>query len=115
MPIRFIEVKRFQDHADIRAADYPPGAFCWTETLLQPSGLTHIAICVPMPPDRHPSERMRMLRIYRKGWAKPEGTSWEWDGDLDLPTLSPSIGVSKKPDGTYTFHGWLKAGVLEWD
>lgn len=35
------------------------------------------------------------------------GHSWEWDGDLDRPTLTPSINAG--PGG---WHGWLRQGVL---
>lgn len=44
----------------------------------------------------------------------PEGQSgqpgWDWDGDLDQPTLSPSIDTSD--GGDRRWHGWLKKGVL---
>lgn len=34
------------------------------------------------------------------------GDSWEWDGNEDAPTLSPSI------NHTGCWHGWLRAGVF---
>lgn len=42
---------------------------------------------------------------------------WEWDGNREAPTLSPSILVygDKGPDGKRgpdRWHGWIKAGVL---
>lgn len=40
--------------------------------------------------------------------------SWDWDGNLELPTLSPSIltrGGSLGKDGVC--HSFLKAGVFE--
>ena len=32
--------------------------------------------------------------------------SWEWDGDIQLPTLNPSI------HHVGCWHGWLKRGEL---
>ena len=110
--------ERYSSYKAIREAGYPPGAFCWTETYQQPElGYTHLYLGVPLPANADSFLfQMRLLRVYREGTAKPKDvTSWEWDGDEDKPTLKPSIGVGKKPDGTYTFHGWLTAGILEGD
>ena len=48
----------------------------------------------------------------------PNGHSWEWDGNEDAPTLSPSLHVIARgwpdrgiPDKTL-WHGWVKAGKL---
>ena len=42
---------------------------------------------------------------------------WTWDGDLDKPTISPSILNKTIPPGhndwIETFHGWVKGGVLQ--
>ena len=35
------------------------------------------------------------------------GATWQWDGDREAPTLTPSIDA-KRPRGGW--HGWLKAG-----
>lgn len=44
------------------------------------------------------------------------GCSWTWDGNLDRPTLTPSINCNgKAPDGTPTgcgWHGLITAGVM---
>ena len=37
------------------------------------------------------------------------GPSWEWDGELEHPTLSPSIHNTGMP---CQWHGWLRRG--EW-
>ena len=34
------------------------------------------------------------------------GASWNWDGDEDKPTLSPSLGMGGQ------WHGWVRAGEL---
>lgn len=36
--------------------------------------------------------------------------SWTWDGNLETPTLNPS--VHDQPQGVTHWHGWLRAG--EW-
>lgn len=36
-----------------------------------------------------------------------EGPSWEWDGNLSQPTLSPSV------HRVGHWHGWLRNGVWE--
>lgn len=40
-----------------------------------------------------------------------DGPSWEWDGNVDAPTLSPS--VHDMPQGVTHWHGWLRGGVWE--
>lgn len=47
---------------------------------------------------------------------KPETnkTYWEWDGNREAPTLSPSILVwGNGKDQPATWHGYLRAGKLE--
>ena len=43
--------------------------------------------------------------------------SWDWDGNIEAPTLSPSILTHTKPyvdgKGTGICHSYLKAGVFE--
>jgi Family of unknown function (DUF6527) len=46
-------------------------------------------------------------------------SGWTWDGNEQKPTMSPSWGCCPNhespvgPDGTYHWHGFLKAGVFE--
>ncbi len=44
-----------------------------------------------------------------------EDPSHEWDvtGEWPKVTLSPSIGFAKRADGSFHWHGYLKAGVFE--
>jgi hypothetical protein len=47
--------------------------------------------------------------VYHQADGKP---AWEWDGNREAPTLSPSIlvhGGKGQPD---QWHGWLRAGKL---
>lgn len=39
----------------------------------------------------------------------PNGIFWQWDGNREAPTLSPSIWHHSKPE----WHGWMRAGKLE--
>lgn len=51
------------------------------------------------------SERGDIVHLYIN---HPEKTpSWQWDGNREAPTLSPSINVIGR------WHGWLRAGKLE--
>ena len=55
---------------------------------------------------------LHILMVYLSGTpAPPQKTAWEWDGDEQNPTLSPSIacGMPKGSD----WHGHMKAGLLE--
>lgn len=43
-----------------------------------------------------------------------QSPSWEWNGDLEAPTLSPSILTKwESPKETFICHGYLRAGVFE--
>lgn len=61
--------------------------------------------------DRPGYDGLHMLPVNAPGIDKP---SWEWDGNLESPTLSPSIltreGVLGKNG---VCHSFLKAGVFE--
>lgn len=47
------------------------------------------------------------LPVDRRG--RP-GPSWEWDGNREAPTLTPSVFNSGMP---CQWHGWLRAGKWE--
>ena len=53
----------------------------------------------------------RGLPIYREGEPKPAANAWKWDGNLDAPTLEPSINALS--GGESVWHGYLRAGRLE--
>lgn len=44
--------------------------------------------------------------------SKEKSPSWDWDGNLEAPTLSPSI-LSNKDNPQLRCHSFLKAGVFE--
>lgn len=39
--------------------------------------------------------------------ARNGGAAWEWDGNVEAPTLSPSI---RHVDPACGWHGWLRSG-----
>lgn len=51
------------------------------------------------------------LPVYRAGSPAPDigMPAWEWDGNEDAPTLSPSILHHSEPP----FHGFVRAGWLD--
>lgn len=47
------------------------------------------------------------------GQAKPvEGPSWQWDGNEDKPTLSPSLWHWKNTGRPEEWHGWIRSGRM---
>ena len=96
-------MSRAHSYEEFFAAPLEPGRFWWTEEgarlMLQwgEGRAEHIYLYVDHDDDN---------------WAK-RGLVSGWDGDLDEPTLSPSIGV-KHRDGApgWAFHGFLQAGKL---
>jgi hypothetical protein len=57
----------------------------------------------------------------RYGAVFEEPQPWTFDGNIEKPTVNPSLGcypTGKKaanfgPDGVYHWHGFLRAGVFE--
>jgi hypothetical protein len=70
-------------------------------------------LCYPMQssyPNEPPIRDIIHLYIHKAGEPVTRTPSWLWDGSLDTPTLTPSIGVAM---GTpRQFHGYLTAGIL---
>lgn len=50
------------------------------------------------------------LPLYLKGTKKPPHTSWEWDGNKEKPTLSPSVW--HHGTGPREWHGFITAGRM---
>ena len=104
------------------AREYGVGAFCWRWF----NGQRYIVLCHP---DRYYTNS-RGEPITVSAWPVTPGEAhpWTWDGNLDTPTLSPSLSLqTKRPprgaDGKYLedgdweqielFHGVITGGVLE--
>lgn len=45
-------------------------------------------------------------------WIGDHADCHQWDGNLDAPTITPSILEAKWADDAPLWHGWLRAGVL---
>lgn len=59
--------------------------------------------------DGHKVGGLHMLPVSDAG-GRPQ---WAWDGNLDSPTLEPSILSRTGPDGGFVCHSFLRAGVFE--
>ena len=65
--------------------------------------------CEQVDNDGHRHRGLHMLPV-NSTWKTP---SWGFDGNLDAPTLSPSILTRSGPDGVNVCHSFLRAGVFE--
>lgn len=70
----------------------------------------------PDPNDGHRSGGLHMLPVN----TTLKSPSWDWDGNLEAPTLSPSILTRAKyytgpdtPKREFVCHSFLRAGVFE--
>ena len=52
------------------------------------------------------------LPLYMQGQPRCEGSgdSWAWNGNIEKPTLSPSILAGKSESG-HGWHGYLQDGI----
>lgn len=71
-----------------------------------PGGPTHLQIQLTAAPHFN----IGILALRGRG-TQGNGESWEWDGNLDAPTLKPSINRRSYLNNP-GWHGWLRAGVL---
>lgn len=74
------------------------GDWCWLPNESAPD-----RICVGLP--RVGAVRLRIVN----GPAPANDQVWGWNGDLEAPTLDPSIDCD---GGDAKWHGWLRDGVL---
>ena len=74
------------------------GDWCWLPDERAPE-----RICLTLP--RVGTVRLRIVH----GAAPANEQVWGWNGDLDSPTLAPSIDTDA---GDAKWHGWLRDGVL---
>jgi hypothetical protein len=93
-----------RESVNLRRLEYPlpagtevrPGDFCWEPNF------SHIYLC--LPGETH----LSAIKVCKGTDPKVERV-WVWDGNVDAPTLTPSILL---PD---LWHGYLRAGRLESD
>lgn len=87
---------------DIEAAFVPPGAVEIDVMDGVPIGLFYACPC---------GCRMTGYLPFRRGNGDASHPSWVFDGDVDRPTLSPSVHHLIR--GVTHWHGYLRAGVWE--
>ena len=78
------------------------GVFMWSDREGQRRG----GLIVTLPAG--PGAVIAHLPVRMTGEAAAAPVSWEWDGNEDAPTLSPSVWHDK-PSG---WHGWIRGGEL---
>ena len=104
MKIRFV--------ADLDALDAPerqPGDAVWLSS--GGTGVTDTATGAPVPVREHAALAYTCPGCNRPGAvsvrpAPADRQSWEWDGNVELPTLKPSLHHV----GCCGWHGYLTAG-----
>ena len=79
------------------------GDYCWAPNEQNPE---RIVLGLPIG-----TVRLRIVRGPDPG-ETPDGPVWGWDGDLERPTLTPSINSEGGPGPWYKWHGYLRAGEL---
>ena len=96
-------MSRAHSYEEFFAAPLEPGRFWWTE-----EGVTMM-----LQWGEGRAEHIHLYVDHHEGdWARPGPVSG-WDGNLDEPTLSPSIGVNHRDEVLgWAFHGFLQAGKL---
>ena len=106
---------------DCRRIDLPLDGSRWTALLEAGEGafafgtlfdgrrsMTTIMVHIPYTA-MHDS--VHTLAVHLAGESRPHEPSWQWDGNSDKPTLSPSIACGQ--DGERDWHGYMTVGRLE--
>lgn len=91
------EAGQQDEHGTIWRKDLKPGASVWLRDAVREQPAVLVFVC--------PCGCGATVRIPVKPFD-PMG--WTWDGNLERPTLSPSI---QRTTGC-RWHGWLRNGVL---
>ena len=90
--------------------NYGPGAMCW---YIGPTGRRFLRLLTP-----HQNREQEYVSLPVKPY-EGQMASWEWDGNLERPTLTPSIDILTTggwhgyvTNGNLVFHSWnTQAGV----
>ena len=91
-------------------SDGPPGSFLWCDEWLEDD-----QECPSVVDGKCPGGKPCLYIHYPVGDSIGRSARHihQWDGDRDAPSLAPSLGHGKRDDGTYWWHGFMKAGILE--
>ncbi len=86
----------------------PPGHFYWAVS----DDLTEIHLWMTLPRQDNDDGSPCCIPI-RRG-LPIDGPSWGWDGNIEKPTLQPSVFHDPhNPASPHHWHGWIRAGVME--
>lgn len=85
--------------------DLPDGMASWSTRYAKPEEMGALNFVCPCG-----CKRVHSLEVVRNAAEKQE-RQWIWDGNVDRPTLSPSINSTVERGGC-GWHGWLTAGVF---
>lgn len=69
-----------------------------------------LAFCCPGCIESDGNSGLHILPVNTEGKKSP---SWDWDGNLEAPTLTPSILTRTGKDRERVCHSFLRAGVFE--
>lgn len=85
-----------------------PGDFAWVNSDGEPApphGECRMVFCCPCGCGGYGATPVR------RGGSKTRSPEWDWDGERDEPTLTPSVWFNKDAPGDW--HGWLRQGTWE--
>ena len=105
----------YEDDGDF-VSNGPPGAFRWTSLYGVDGGPYGMNFKCPCGCG---AVHGVGFTTRPKDWNEGKGARWTWDGNMEKPTLSPSLGLHRSHEGQtvgadgYHWHGYLKAGVFE--
>ena len=85
--------------------DYGPGAFTWTGKWGVPNAMW-VLVPGPNPAGALPI-RIRVKQGGTSGGKDENGAWWSWNGNMQRPTLRPSINYAG------VWHGFISDGVME--
>jgi hypothetical protein len=90
--------------ADAKPWNWPPGHFYWKVGECGPvNGQRYL--WMRLPSDDEGSSCCIRVRPLAEGAI---GSAWEWDGNIEKPTLTESVWHHSEPD----WHGWIRDGVM---
>lgn len=87
--------------------DWPVGHFHWS---VSSTGQRYIWMILPRQDNDAGAPCCIPIRPVSEGETR---ASWAWDGNLERPTLTPSVlHAPSKPESPYHWHGFVTAGRM---
>lgn len=101
---------KMERHGDIHHA--PVGSFYWTD--VDDAGNHYRMLMVKMPADGGKVHGVVIAPAVRSGWNK---AAWQWDGNEEAPTLTPSIRYGERNEAheitVEHWHGFITSGQIK--